>query len=596
MIPPVSKSDALPQQINNVEAELVKMLYQQSYTAILTIIVTAIGIAVIYYGEFPDEVVFTWFTVVIVLSFIRYLSVKKYRARDPQANDDVRWGWIFAFFAFLSGLTWGAASILFFTPDNLQLFNILTLIIIVISVGSMLALSAFPVAFYLFVFTAMLPMIWRYINIDEYSYEIFGFLLILYNVGLFKLARVNHQTLRDSIALRFENVDLIDQLTEQKEKAEQANVSKTKFLASASHDMRQPIHAMGLFLGVLEERLEKEDQKVIVQKIQKSSNALGGLLDSLLDISKLDAGVIKVSPEVFSLNNLFDALNNEFQALAKEKNLQIKFVDTKLWVNSDYRILERIMRNLISNAIRYTESGRILVACRRYQGRTLVAVYDTGIGIPENKMQDIFREFYQLHNPERDRSKGLGLGLAIVERMAKLLDMPLYIKSSAGTGSVFGFVLPAVQVASPEATATKTKTVAAPEVLYFDGKTVLVVDDEEEICDSLSELLRNWHCDVVIAASGNGAVRALQKNKKRLDIMLVDYRLRDNEIGTAVIDKINSVYADQETVQTIPAVIITGDTAPDRIKEAERSGYRILHKPVAPEALRLLLAEIFRQH
>lgn len=456
----------------------------------------------------------------------------------------------------------------------------------------MLALSAFPVSFYLFVFTAMLPMIWRYINIGEHSYEIFGFLLILYNVGLFKLARVNHQILRDSIALRFENVDLIEQLTEQKEKAEQANISKTKFLASASHDMRQPIHAMGLFLGVLEERVEKEDQKTIVQKIQKSSNALGSLLDSLLDISRLDAGVIKVVPEPFSLNNLFDALNNEFQAVAKEKNLMIKFVSTKLWVNTDYRIIERITRNLISNAIRYTDSGRILVGCRGHQGRTLVAVYDTGIGIPENKIQNIFREFYQLHNPERDRSKGLGLGLAIVERMAKLLDMPLYIKSIAAKGSVFGFVLPAVPVASPAA----TKTVAAPEILYFDGKTVLVVDDEEEICDSLSELLRNWHCDVVIAASGNEAVRALQKNKKRPDIMLVDYRLRDNEIGTAVIDKINSVYADQETAQTIPAVIITGDTAPDRIKEAERSGYRILHKPVAPEALRLLLAEIFRQH
>ncbi len=150
--------------------------------------------------------------------------------------------------------------------------------------------------------------------------------------------------------------------------------------------MRQPIHAMGLFLSVLEERVEKEEQKIIVQKIQRSSDALGSLLDSLLDISKLDAGVIKVVPETFLLNSLFDALNNEFQAVAKEKNIQIKFANTKLCVNSDYLIIERITRNLISNAIRYTESGRILVGCRRYHGQALVAVYDTGIGVPENKM------------------------------------------------------------------------------------------------------------------------------------------------------------------------------------------------------------------
>jgi len=576
----------MPHQMN-VEAELVKMLYQQACTAILTVIVTAIGIAVIYYNEFPDQTVFTWFMVVMVLSFIRYLSVKKYRKRKQQENNDIYWGWIFSFFAFLSGLTWGAASILFFTPDNLQLFNILTLIIIVISVGSMVALSAFPMAFYLFVFTAMLPMIWRYLNIDEQSYEIFGFLLILYNFGLFKLARVNHRMLRESTVLRFENIDLIAQLTEQKEKAEQANISKTKFLASASHDMRQPIHAMSLFLGVLEERVEKEDQKNILKKIQKSSNALGSLLDSLLDISKLDAGVIKVIPESFSLNYLFDSLNNEFQEVAKEKNLKIKFVSTKLWINSDYRILERITRNLISNAIRYTEAGRILVGCRRYKGKILVAIYDTGIGIPKDKMQDIFREFYQLHNPERDRSKGLGLGLAIVERMAKLLDMSLYMKSIQGKGSVFGFVLPAIQASISGA----TKAVARPEALYFDGKMVLVVDDEEEICDSLTELLRNWNCDVITSASGKEALLALQENNKRPDIMLVDYRLRNNETGTAVIDKINSLYATQNAIRTIPAIIITGDTAPDRIKEAEQSGYQILHKPVSPDTLRLVLAE-----
>ncbi len=577
-------------QSYDVEAELIRTLYQQAYTALIGVVATATGIAAVFFNEVSNQIVAIWLITIYVLSFVRYFSIKKFKAQQDYATA-IRWGQLFAFFAFLSGLTWGAASIIFFTPENLELFNILTLIIIAMSVGSSAALSAYPKAYYLFVVPAMLPMIWRYLSIDESYYVIFGSLLFVFNFALFSIVRVNNRMLHDSIVLRFENVDLIEQLTEQKEKAEQANVSKTKFLASASHDMRQPIHAMGLFLSVLEERVEKEDQKIIVQKIQKSSDALGCLLDSLLDISKLDAGIIKVVPETFLLNSLFDALNNEFQAVAKEKNLQIKFVSTKLCVNSDYHIIERITRNLISNAIRYTENGRILVGCRRHQGQTLVAVYDTGIGIPENKMQDIFREFYQLHNPERDRSKGLGLGLAIVERMAKLLDMPLYVKSFEGKGSVFGFVLPAEYISAPT-----TKKAAVSEAVYFDGKMVLVVDEEEDICDSLSELLRNWHCDVVVAASGGEAVELLQKNKKRPDIMLVDYRLRDNEVGTTVIDKIHLLYAGQEIDKgispAIPAVIITGDTAPDRIQEAESSGHRILHKPVAADALRLLLVEI----
>ncbi|VAW53935.1 Sensory box histidine kinase/response regulator [hydrothermal vent metagenome] len=577
----------------NIKNELIRALYQRAHTALIGVTTTATGIAAIFFNEVSDQRVVIWLLAIYSLTFIRYLSIKKFKALDQLPVDIVFWGWLFVFFTFLSGLTWGAASIIFFTPDNLPLFNILALIVITLSIGSLVVLSAFPSAYYSFVIPAMLPMIWRYLGIDEQYYEIFGALLIVFYLALFSILRANHSLLRDSIVLRFKNVDLIDQLTEQKEKAEQANISKTKFLASASHDMRQPIHAMGLFLGVLEDRVEKKDQKIIVQKIQKSNNALSGLLDSLLDISKLDAGVIKIVPQPFSLGDLFGALNNEFQAVAKEKNLQIKFVYTKRWVNSDYRIVERIMRNLISNAIRYTETGRVLIGCRSYRGKTIVAVYDTGIGIPEVEMQDIFREFYQLHNPERDRSKGLGLGLAIVERMAKLLDLPLHIKSTSKKGSVFGFIIPVIPALVP----ATTKTVVVSNALYFDNKRVLVVDDEAEIRESLAELLRGWHCDVVVAASGAEALQALQKHNgspeiNRPDIILADYRLRDDETGAEVVAKINAMYFEQGVVQAIPAVIITGDTAPDRIKEAERSGYKILHKPVPPSALKLLLAEI----
>lgn len=452
------------------------------------------------------------------------------------------------------------------------------------SVGSLAALSAFPKAFYLFVIPAMLPMIWRYLSIDEQNYIIFGGLLFIFNFAMFSIVRVNHQILRDSINLRFEKLGLIEQLTQQKEKAEQANVAKTKFLAAASHDIRQPIHAIGLFLGVLEDRVEKDDQISIVHKIKKSSDALNGLLDSLLDISKLDAGVIHVETEPFYINDLFEALKNEFTSLANEKDLKIRFVKTRLRVDSDYQIIERLMRNLISNAISYTNMGGIVVGCRRYQGQILLAVYDTGIGISDDDMQDIFDEFHQLHNPERDRSKGLGLGLAIVKRMADLLGSSLFVRSMPEKGSAFGIVIPA----SLEAAVNISHTVVELTDLAFDGKNVLVIEDEDEIRDSLTELLRNWCCDVVASSSGVEAIAVVQNNNVRPDIILADYRLRDNETGTEVIHKINSLYPESD----IPAIIITGDTAPERIKEAENSGYRILHKPVSPNELRSVLADV----
>ncbi len=570
----------------SVEAELINMLYQQANTALIGVIATASGIAAIFFNEISWLVLSIWLIAIYALSFIRYTFTKKFKAQALETIDHLRWGWLFTFFVFLSGLSWGAASIVFFTSDNLQLFNILTLIIITLSIGSLAVLSAFPAAYYLFVIPAMVPMIWRYLNIQEQYYMVFGLLLIVFYLSLFSIVRVNHRMLRDSVILRFENTGLIHQLTEEKEKAEKANISKTKFLASASHDMRQPLHAIGLFLGVLEDRVEKPGEKMIVKKIAKSTNALNDLLDSLLDISKLDAGVIQTDTAPFSINDLFDALENEFKSIANEKGLKISFAATQQWVNSDYRIIERITRNLISNAVRYTHVGGIVVGCRRYQGQTLLAVYDTGIGIAAENMEDIFGEFYQLHNPERDRSKGLGLGLAIVKRMAKLLDMPLYIKSIPRQGSVFGIIMH---------TYPKTKngmlptvTLSASETRFFDDSCILVIDDEAEIRESLSELLRGWHCRVISAASGVEAIHVLQKNNIQPDIILADYRLRDNETGIEAIGKVHSLYS----AATIPAIIITGDTAPDRIREAKMSGYKILHKPVHPHELRALLAEM----
>ena len=574
-----------------VEAELINLLYQQTRTVLLGLIATATIVAIIFFNNVPNENILIWISIVYGLTFARYIFFRRFKSRERDPGEIVKWGWQFAFFAFLSGCTWGAASLVFFTPDNIQLFIVLTLIVIGLTITSMAALSAYLWAYYAYAIPAMLPIVWRYLNMDDQAYTVFGVLMLIFIVTLFPFARVNNKTLRQSVMLRFENVDLVQQLTEQKEKSEQArlvaeeaNIAKTKFLAAASHDLRQPLHAIGLFLGALESRVEKEDQKVIVQKIQNSSYALSDLLDSLLDISKLDAGVIEVEPKTFRIQDLFNVLAHELESSAAEKDLRLRFVNTKLCLHTDYVILERIIRNLISNAIRYTNKGGVVVGCRRYKGKILLAVYDSGIGIKEDEMEEVFREFYQLHNPERDRSKGLGLGLAIVKRMVQLLDVQLLSASIPNKGSMFALVMP--KVSSPHHDEVVTKKGSNP--VFFNGKWVLIVDDEMEIRDSLSELLQSWHCDVIAAASSKEAVEALHDSNVTPDVILADYRLRDCETGNDVIDKIQSTYSESR----IPAIIITGDTAPDRIKEANASGYKILHKPVSPDELRLILDDV----
>ena len=578
-----------------IEAELVKLLYQQTHTVLLGLLGTASITAIIFFNNTQNKHIFIWFSLVFSLTLIRYLSARKFKAKERAADDTVKWGRKFAAFAFLSGCTWGAASLIFYSPEKIQLFIILTLIIIGLTITSMAVLSAFLWAYYAYAIPAMLPLVWRYMNMDNQEYFFFGILILIFIATLFPFARVNNKTLRQSVSLRFENIDLVQQITEQKEKAEKAvrvaedaNISKTKFLAAASHDLRQPIHAMGLFLGALEDRIEKEDQKIIVKKIQKSTHALSNLLDSLLDISRLDAGNVRVESKFFYLQSLFDALEHEFEPHAIERNLRLRFVKTKVCLYTDYAILGRILRNLISNAIRYTNEGSVIVGCRRQNRKVVLAVYDTGIGIHHDEMEAIFQEFHQLQNPERDRSKGLGLGLAIVKRMAELLNAPLVTASIHGKGSKFGLVMPISYLMRH----SEASSVCPSIPVFFDGKLVLIVDDEMQVRDGLSELLQSWHCYVIAVASGKEALEMLSNNNVMPDVILADYRLRDNETGNDVIRKIQSMV----TGHTVPAIIITGDTAPDRIKEANASGYKILHKPVLPDDLRLMMSDILFQN
>ena len=373
-------------------------------------------------------------------------------------------------------------------------------------------------------------------------------------------------------------------LTAQKEEAERANLAKSRFLAAATHDLRQPMHALTLFVAALKERIQYPEVSRIVHNIESSVTAMQGMFNALLDISRLDAGVLQAHPRDFHLQALFDRVLLDFSPHAAEKQIRLSIVPTRAIVRTDPVLLERILMNLISNGIRYTTKGGVVVGCRRTRGGLRIEVWDSGTGIPAHRQKEIFQEFVQLNNPERDRNKGLGLGLAIVERMARLLGTEVEIKSIENKGSVFSIRVPRGNAKRVMEKHPATSTVRRDEI---KGALVVFVDDEASILEGMEVLLNDWGCEPVIAATGMGALAALVEAGRPPDIIISDYRLRERENGIDVIAQIRDHYGLE-----IPAVLVSGDTGPELLREAKEKGLRILHKPVRPAKLRALIEHL----
>lgn len=359
-------------------------------------------------------------------------------------------------------------------------------------------------------------------------------------------------------------------------KAEQANLAKSKFLAAASHDLRQPIHAQALFLEVLERSELSERQHKVLDSARAAAGASAQMLDTLLDFSRIEAGVIEPQFCAFKLQPLLNKLANELGSLADSKGIVYRSRDTSLATYSDPSLLELILRNLISNAIRYTEQGGVLVACRKRGNDVIVEVIDTGIGIALEQQAEIFREFHQLGNPERDRQKGLGLGLAIADGLTRSLEHRLTLVSQPGRGSIFRLHAPLAQSGfSEEVDGLLGGTLPSG---LLDGLRVLVIDDDAAVREGMTHLLEDWNCEYRVVEGIAEALNAVTLWQPQL--IISDYRLRESQTGAQAIKRIREV-----TGEVAPALLITGDTAPERLREAHESGIPLLHKPVSPYQL-----------
>jgi signal transduction histidine kinase len=402
------------------------------------------------------------------------------------------------------------------------------------------------------------------------------------------------RTVARAIALRFQNTDLIEELRDQtfaaeqaRQAAEEANIAKSRFLAAAGHDLRQPLHALGFFVDALQEQTLPTDGRAVVANIRRSVDAMEDLFNSLLDVSRLDAGIVRPRVSTIPLAPLMERVRAEYESAACQKELTLKVVRNSVFVRSDPVLLERIMRNLVANAVRYTDQGRIILGVRRTANAIRVEVWDSGRGIPKDKHREIFQEFRQLHNPERDRRKGLGLGLAIVERLVNLLDHELELRSEPGRGSVFTVTVPRGQREDFVPGEADGQIIVDRDVA---NSLILVVDDEADVRDSMTALLARWRCEVIAAESCAQMLEKLVSVQRTPDLIVSDYRLRGEETGIEVVARLREEFNAQ-----VPALLITGDTGMEQLREAEESGLHVLHKPLNPSRLRALIANLRRE-
>jgi signal transduction histidine kinase/CheY-like chemotaxis protein len=429
---------------------------------------------------------------------------------------------------------------------------------------------------------------------NEDSYRLAGILMLIFSLTTL-LARNYRQALQRALELKSQADQLLTQLRAEKRAAdaarhdaEVANRAKTQFFTAASHDLRQPLHAMGLFAEALRQKNHDVEVAHLVNSINESVDALETLFSELLDITRIDSGGDEVIPQHFALADLYRKLRLHFEPLAFEKGLALRFRGAQHTAHADPLLVERIIRNLVSNAIRYTLDGTVLVSCRRRGDSLMLQVWDTGPGIAEGEQSKVFEEFYQVPNgPRTDphQRKGLGLGLAIVKRLADLIAAPVALSSQPGKGTVFTLELPlGKRVPQPQ----PMLSLKGPLGLTLDGRLIVLVEDEPAVLCALEALLSGWGAGIAAftsvaacAAWARGADTQLVKP----DLLIVDYRLEQGANGVDAIAVLRARFGEH-----VPAIVITGSTMSALDLEAQQKDFHLLIKPVVPNKLRAMIA------
>ena len=527
------------------------------------------------WSHFSKVTLLSWLMSVCILVICRWWTTRKFTQESATVENSKYRLKVFTFWFVMNGFNWGSVAFLFHDPEA-PIYSIYLICVLTgyISVGAS-STSLFLPAFFGFAVPASTLFFLRFITESGQLYTMLAVSTPFYLFVMTAFARVSLSNFKTTKKLEFDNERLLNEVTLQRNLADKAVVEKNQFLAATSHDLRQPLHALGLYTDALRPRLSNDLNKEILEKIAQSGGALNDLLHGLLDISRLDASVVENRPQHFFLSQISTQLCDEFDSQARQKGLILESdISGDLVVNADPVLLERVLRNLLSNAVKYTEDGFVKLSGEQIDKHIVITVADSGMGVADEDIESIFSEFTQLGNPERDRSKGLGLGLSIVKRLRKLQSIPFKFESVQGEGSVVSLNVPIGDKALRVLNRPRQESLT-------EQLTILFVDDESDIRDGMKMLISSWQCTPLIASGKQQAMQAIQALDDDLDIIISDLRLRDDDTGVELIAQIR-----EELNQDVPAIIVTGDTAVNRLELTKQSNVVLMHKPLHPSDLR----------
>jgi len=562
-----------------IAAELIRAQYGNMPGAFIGSAVTASFMAAVLYDKLPSRTVLPWLIAAYVNCAIRGVLWKWFLHADPTVDTAPRWGRYAVISAALAGVIWGATGLALNIPGSLSYQIVVLLVTTGLAFTSTNLSAPYLPAYRAFVYPTFVLAAVPFLLAGDVWRLAIGLGTLAFLPLVLRYADRLCRALRASIEVRLRNSELVEELRAQKKTAEEANVAKSRFLAVASHDLRQPLHALELFVQALEDTPLPAHAHQLVGNVRRSVNSMEELFDALLDISRLDAGAVRARVDTIALAEVFERLSFEYAPVAKQKGLALCVMKTSLYVRSDPTLLARIVRNLLANAVRYTEHGRITIGCRRRGGQVSIEVWDTGPGIPAEKYAEVFQEFAQLGNPERDRRKGLGLGLAIVERLAKLLGHGLELRSTVGKGSVF-----AVTATRGRHEDQSILDPVAEITARFDltGRLALLIQSDIAGREALRDLLTSWNCEVLMAASGAEMLACLSGLGRPPDLIIADGPA-PAENGTADVEMLrNEFNAD------VPAVLV-GSAAGAAPQVEDRNGLPVLRRPFHAGRLRTLI-------
>jgi signal transduction histidine kinase len=595
-----SLTDALRFEIdeNNlpIRAEQVRARINSYPLMLVSELVLAPLLMMLMWGKVAHSVLLGWFGAVLLVHAIEFIFWQQRRSLTKTVEQNQAWTMLFRKLTALAAVTWGSAGVLMFVPGDLAYQALLICVLMGMAAGAATSNPFHPPSMFIYIVGMVLPLMARLAWENDTAHWILFGMLCLFVVFVVKSGLELIRTFEQSQRRRLENERLVGALLERKRDAEasrlaaeQANKAKSKFLATASHDLRQPLQALRLFSDALLDTAKDPDATRLAGQIGKSVNALVDMFDDLLDVSRLDAGIVEPRPQHFSLGSLFDRLYGDFAPLAQAKGLTIQLpvctggraehCECNMVAHCDPFLLERMLRNLISNAIRYTDGGGVAVRCHCQPDHIELEVADTGIGIRPETLPHIFEEYYQADNPHRDRRKGLGLGLAIVRRIENLLGTKVQVTSEPGVGSVFSFRVP-----RGDPSFIVQPFVITHSQYDLNGCVVALVEDDSDIRELSSDLMEQWGCRVIAGEYADDVMRKLDIAEQRPDLLVCDYRLPNGMTAIHVIRRMRELWG-----ADLPVVVLTGDTARETLSEIHASGAILLHKPIAPVRLRSMM-------